>query len=393
MKRYEISWKSLRAAGLCLLAAGAFAACDDPEFVRDAGTLPGTPDGTPVGALYARGGFASDAQDFSIAANADVAVVYRLNIPAAEDVTVTLAVGTQEDVDAYNDANGLTDFTGNLGGFKRYRLLPETNYTLPETMTLTVPKGKTESAPLAIGLIYDKTLLPSRDGFRMKYPWMLPLQVKSIQGEITPVTVDQVFGVGVRPANLPGTSDDMGMEITEWKYPKEEPITFITFADCRIVDPSYAIYYGYQKAEYEYLDFGGWGFYQAKDGSLSNYPLFDVECLRPAFITSDAETKQAMLKPDPDLMYPLTHQGRYLDPVRNRHMKLCVSVETEAKSVVGLCNLDDEARAGLVWQIGDFVKKYNLDGVSLNDAGANYAAADAPAVDKASYTKFLKDLR
>lgn len=395
MKRYEISWKSLRAAGFCLLAAGALAACDSEEFVRDAGTMPASPDGTPVGALYAEGGFVSDAQDFSISENTNASVVYRLNIPAAADVTVTLAVGTQEDVDAYNDAKGLQDNDGNLGGFKRYRLLPGTNYTLPETMTLTVPKGKTESAPLAIGLIYDKTLLPTQMGFRMKYPWMLPLQVKSIQGEIMPVTVDQVFGVGVRPANLPGTTDMMGSEIVEWKYPedKEEPIMFIAFADCRVIDPSYAIYYGYQKAEYEYIDFGGWGFYQAKEGSTSYYPLFDVECLRPAFITYDAETKRAMLKPDPDLMYPLTHQGRYLDPARNRHIKLCVSVETEAKSVVGLCNLDDETRASLVWQISDFVKKYNLDGVSLNDKGANYAAEGAPAVDKASYTKFLKALR
>lgn len=396
MKRNEIIWKSLRAAGFGLLATGAvmLAACDGEEFVRDAGAMPASPDGTPVGALYAQGGFATDVHDYAIGADATAAVVYRLNIPAPEDVTVTLAVGTQEDIDAYNDAKGLKDITGNHGGLKRYRLLPPSNYTLPETMTLTVPAGKTESAPLTIGLIYDKTLLPSQEGFRMKYPWMLPLQVVNVQGEVAPIVTDQVFGVGVRPANMPGVNSMMGAEI-EWKYPEEkkEPISFIAFADCRVVDPSYTIYYGYQTSEYEYVDFGGWGYCQEKEGSASYYPMFDVECLRPAFISYDAEKRQAVLKPDPDLMYPLTHQGRYLDPVRNRHIKLCVSIETQPRSLSGLCNLDDEGRASLVWQISNFVEKYRLDGVSLDDKGANYAAEGAPAVDKASYTKFLKALR
>ena len=393
MKRYEISWKSLRAAGLCLLAAGALAACDSEEFVRDAGTMPASPDGTPVGALYAQGGFVSDAQDFSISENTNAEVVYRLNLPAKEDVTITLAVGTQEDVDAYNDAKGLQDIDGNLGGFKRYRLLPETNYTLPETMTLTVPKGKTESAPLSVGLIYDENLLTSYDKRRMLHPWMLPLQVKSVQGGVLPLIADQVFLVGVRPGNQPDTKD-MNGDPAEWQYPEEKGFgKFITFADCREMDPSYIIYYGCTTMMYEYVDMGGFGWVDVNPEYTKCYTMFDVGCLRPAFIAYNADMQCASLEIDVDLMYPLTHQGRYLDPLRDRHIKVCVSVESKAKSVVGLCNLDDENRALLVWQIANMVEKYGLDGVALNDAGVDYASEKAPAVDKASYTKFLKALR
>ena len=99
------------------------------------------------------------------------------------------------------------------------------------------------------------------------------------------------------------------------------------------------------------------------------------------------------MQTDPDLMYVLTHQERYVNPQRKLRMKICVSIETQAKSPVGLCNLSEESRASLVWQIADFVEKYDLDGVALNDKGANYAAEGAPAVDKSSCTKFLKALR
>lgn len=391
MKRKNELRIRLRAAGFGLLGAAAvlLAGCEGEEFVRDSGEMPLPAGETPIGALYAEGCYDPELQDFAISEDEVVSVVYRLNYPAEEDVTVTLSVGTQEDVDAYNDAKGLEDNMFNLGGCKRYRLLPETNYVLPEAMTLIVPKGQSESEPLSIGVIYDKALLQDMNQLRMNYPWMLPLQVESIQGDILPLIVGQQLGIGIRPGNLPSSSNG------EMKSAEENPRPFtrFVFVDCREVNPSYIIYYGYKESEYEAKKIGSRVLYAEKRETITCYPLFDVQCLRPLFIAQDATMQSAVLQTDPDLMYVLTHQERYVDPQRKLGIKICVSIETQAKSPVGLCNLSEENQASLAWQIANFVTKYDLDGVALNDKGANYTAEDAPAVDKSSYTKFLKTLR
>lgn len=396
MKRYENLINSFRAAGFGLLAAAGtlFTACDGEEFVRDAGDTPAAlTERMPSGALYAQGSSETELQDYSIDDNTTVSVVYRLNFPAEEDVVVTLSIGTQEDADAYNDAKGLQNIDGNLGGFKRYKMLPETNYTQPEALTLTVPKGKTESAPLSFSVVYDKNLLTSFNGDQMLHPWMLPLRIESVQGAIVPLVVDQILHIGIRPADKK-VQTDMFETPTEWLYPEQkEEGRVIAFVDCREVNPTYILNYYYYTSEYKYVDMGGFGWVEEDPETSRYYTMYDVECLQPLFISYDADTETAGLKTDADLMYVLTHQERYMNPQRDCHIKLCVSVETEAKSPVGLCNLDDDARASLVWKIANFVEKYDLDGVALDDAGANYAAAGAPAVDKTSYTRFLKALR
>lgn len=392
MKRKNELRIRLRAAGLSLLGAAAvlLAGCEGEEFVRDGGEMPLPAGDTPTGALYVQGTYNPELTEYALDEERTVPVVYRLDFPAEEDVTVTLSVGTQEDVDAYNDAKGLVDITNQPnGGCDRYKLLPESNYTLPASLTLTVPKGKTESEPLAVEILYDETLLNGRFGMMLQ-PWMLPLRVDRIEGAVAPLVKDQMLGIGIRPADygfyISGEPVEMGMADAK----KNSPFYGIAFADCRVINPQlvlnayYSVFEFYKEKPTDR---------RCKTRNFQYWPFFDVECLRPLFIARDAATQDAALQADPDLMYVLTHQERYVDPQRRQGMKICVSIETQAKSAVGLCNLSAENRASLVWQIADFVKKYGLDGVALNDKGANYAAEGAPAVDKASFTKFLKALR
>ncbi len=392
MKRKNELRIRLRAAGLSLLGAAAvlLAGCEGEEFVRDGGEMPLPAGDTPTGALYVQGTYNPELTEYALDEERTVPVVYRLDFPAEEDVTVTLSVGTQEDVDAYNDAKGLVDITNQPnGGCDRYKLLPESNYALPASLTLTVPKGKTESEPLAVEILYDETLLNGRFGMMLQ-PWMLPLRVDRIEGAVAPLVKDQMLGIGIRPADygfyISGEPVEMGMADAK----KNSPFYGIAFADCRVINPQlvlnayYSVFEFYKEKPTDR---------RCKTRNFQYWPFFDVECLRPLFIARDAATQDAALQADPDLMYVLTHQERYVDPQRRQGMKICVSIETLAKSAVGLCNLSAENRASLVWQIADFVKKYGLDGVALNDKGANYAAEGAPAVDKASFTKFLKALR
>lgn len=392
MKRKNELRIRLRAAGLSLLGAAAvlLAGCEGEEFVRDGGEMPLPAGDTPTGALYVQGTYNPELTEYALDEERTVPVVYRLDFPAEEDVTVTLSVGTQEDVDAYNDAKGLVDITNQPnGGCDRYKLLPESNYALPASLTLTVPKGKTESEPLAVEILYDETLLNGRFGMMLQ-PWMLPLRVDRIEGAVAPLVKDQMLGIGIRPADygfyISGEPVEMGMADAK----KNSPFYGIAFADCRVINPQlvlnayYSVFEFYKEKPTDR---------RCKTRNFQYWPFFDVECLRPLFIARDAATQDAALQADPDLMYVLTHQERYVDPQRRQGMKICVSIETQAKSAVGLCNLSAENRASLVWQIADFVKKYGLDGVALNDKGANYATEGAPAVDKASFTKFLKALR
>ena len=50
----------------------------------------------------------------------------------------------------------------------------------PGSLTLTVPKGRSGSDPLAIEVLYDEALLNGRYGMMLQ-PWMLPLCVDRIE--------------------------------------------------------------------------------------------------------------------------------------------------------------------------------------------------------------------
>ena len=392
MKRNNELRIRLRAAGFGLLGAAAvlFAGCEGEEFVRDGGEMPLPGKDTPAGALYVQGTYDPELTEYALDEDRTVSVVYRLDFPAMEDVTVTLSVGTQEDVDAYNDAKGLGVKTLEPnGGCNRYMLLPESNYELPATLTLTVPQGKTESTPLSIEVLYDETLLNGRFGMMLQ-PWMLPLCVDRIEGAVAPLVTDQMLGIGIRPADIGNYAMKEPVEMGMADAKKDSPFYGIAFADCRVINPQLVLNANYSIFEYYKENPSD---RRCKRRNYQYWPFFDVECLRPLFIAQDAATQGAVLQTDPDLMYVLTHQERYVNPQRKLRMKICVSIETQAKSPVGLCNLSEESRASLVWQIADFVEKYDLDGVALNDKGANYAAEGAPAVDKSSCTKFLKALR
>lgn len=392
MKRKNELRIRLRAAGFGLLGAAAvlLAGCEGEEFVRDGGEMPLPAGDTPTGALYVQGAYDPELTEYALDEDRSVSVVYRLDFPAKEDVTVTLSVGTQEDVDAYNDAKGLEniDYKPN-GGCDRYKLLPESNYVLPAALTLTVPRGRSESEPLVIEVLYDETLLNGLFGMMLQ-PWMLPLCVDRIEGAVAPLVTDQMLGIGIRPADIGNYATMEPVELGMADAKKDSPFYGIAFADCRVINPQLVLNAWYSIFEYYKEDPSD---RRCKRRNYQYWPFFDVECLRPLFIAQNDATQEAVLQTDPDLMYVLTHQERYVNPQRKLRMKICVSIETQAKSPVGLCNLSEENRASLVWQIADFVKRYGLDGVALNDKGANYSAEGAPAVDKSSYTKFLKALR
>ncbi len=201
----------MKYALMCAMVLALLACKKDPVNPPEP---PGPDDTTPPkGALWAVGSDDNAAPLFAIDKDTNIELVFRLDKAATEDITVTLSLGGQADVDAYNTAKGLEDGNPDLLQLykwtERYRLLPATNYTLPGALTLTVAKGAQESGKLAIPVMYNDALLPteditSEDGIgiievtNIKCPFMLPVKVANIAGTVTPTIPDQSIALGVR---------------------------------------------------------------------------------------------------------------------------------------------------------------------------------------------------
>lgn len=154
----------------------------------------------------------------------------------------------------------------------------------PGSLTLTVPKGRSGSDPLAIEVLYDETLLNGRYGMMLQ-PWMLPLCVDRIEGAVAPLVTDQMLGTGIRPSDIGNYATKEPVELGMADAKKDSPFYGIAFADCRMINPQ--------------LVLNAW------------YSIFEYY-------------KE--------------------DPQRKLGIKVCVSVETAPKSRAGLCNLAEETR-------------------------------------------------
>lgn len=154
----------------------------------------------------------------------------------------------------------------------------------PGSLTLTVPKGRSGSDPLAIEVLYDETLLNGRYGMMLQ-PWMLPLCVDRIEGAVAPLVTDQMLGIGIRPSDIGNYATKEPVELGMADAKKDSPFYGIAFADCRMINPQ--------------LVLNAW------------YSIFEYY-------------KE--------------------DPQRKLGIKVCVSVETAPKSRAGLCNLAEETR-------------------------------------------------
>lgn len=122
------------------------------------------------------------------------------------------------------------------------------------------------------------------------------------------------------------------------------------------------------------------------------YELLDGVTLIGGSVGYDAESKMPELKLDGNLFHVLRGADKYLKPLQDAGMEVMMEI-TGAGMGIGFCNLDDAQRAELVEQIRKTVVRYGLDGVNLDDETSGYGREGMPAVDPASYAKFIRDLR
>ena len=128
------------------------------------------------------------------------------------------------------------------------------------------------------------------------------------------------------------------------------------------------------------------------DFIIKYYELIDGVTLIGGSVGYDAESKMPELKLDGNLFHVLRGADKYLKPLQDAGMEVMMEI-TGGGMGVGFCNLDDAQRASLVEQVRKTVVRYGLDGVNLDDEMSGYGREGMPAIDPASYAKFIRDLR
>lgn len=119
-------------------------------------------------------------------------------------------------------------------------------------------------------------------------------------------------------------------------------------------------------------------------------PVVDIVNVRTAMLKN--EQGRAMLRYTTDMEYVLKHNEKYIQPMRQGGMKVCLTIKGGATGL-GFCNLTDEQVADFAAQVKVAIDIYGLDGVNLWDEGSDYGKAGMPSMNDVSYAKLIKMLK
>lgn len=279
-------------------------------------------------------------------------VVYRLNQPAAQAVSVSVAPDLSL-VGTYNDAN-LTSL----------QPLPVANVSVGNG-TLTVAAGKSESEPLEITFSADG-LAPGS----YLLPLALQTDAETAEGQVL------YYGITVRAfdENIYQDGDN------SWEIPLDTEWTTVFYVNTSEVQAHYADYVAWEKMDMMTFEI----VYQA---SLGN-----IIVLRIAQVDYDTTSQRVLFAPTSDLLYTLEHSDKYIAQMKDKGRKICVCIEGAGKGI-GFCNMTDAQIADFVTQVKVFVETYDLDGVNLWDRGTGYGKEGMPAMNTTSYPKLIKAMR
>lgn len=163
----------------------------------------------------------------------------------------------------------------------------------------------------------------------------------------------------------------------------EKPYTVVAYIDTEMMNPLIADQY---TAKLQYLK-------SRRDRTtiFENVPVFDIVNLRKAMLKYDESSHRAILKYTSDMEHVLKNNAQYIQPLRLKGIKVCLSIEGGGTGL-GFANMTDAQISDFVAQVKVAVKMYQLDGVHLRDEGAGYDKTGAPTLDETSYPKLIKAL-
>lgn len=161
-----------------------------------------------------------------------------------------------------------------------------------------------------------------------------------------------------------------------------KPCVIIGYVDTEVVNPLMAGQFGLKLTS---TDMTTW-----ETSLICNSPMLDITNVRTAFL-KEAQGR-AILTYTPDMLYVLKNNKRYLKPMQQKGMKICLTIKG-GDTGLGFANMSDEQITDFAAQVRTAVSVYQLDGINLWDEGAGYGKEGTPSVDDTSYAKLIKALK
>lgn len=119
-------------------------------------------------------------------------------------------------------------------------------------------------------------------------------------------------------------------------------------------------------------------------------PTIDITNVRTAFLTQ--VQGRAILTYTLDMEHVLKNNSRYIQPMRQTGMKVCLVIKGGGTGL-GFANLSDNQIADFVAQVKSAITTFGLDGINLWDEGAGYDKEGAAPINTTSYAKLIKALK
>lgn len=128
-----------------------------------------------------------------------------------------------------------------------------------------------------------------------------------------------------------------------------------------------------------YIEVNGFNPLNAGEWTLatSGKQFFDIVNIFAANIKFDDKTGRVYLSLNKNVQGLLDNRDRYVKPLQDKGMKVCLTVLPDHDGV-GFANLTDEDIRSFAAEIKSVVTAYGLDGVDFDDEYAEYSSHDLP---------------
>ena len=113
----------------------------------------------------------------------------------------------------------------------------------------------------------------------------------------------------------------------------------------------------------------------------SGKQLIDIVHLFAANINFNKETGRVYVKLNKNLQYILNHRDKYIKPLQDKGMKVCLSILGDHDGS-GVANLSDEDARCFAAELKAIVDAYGLDGVDFDDEWSEYDKYPLPGFPK-----------
>lgn len=113
----------------------------------------------------------------------------------------------------------------------------------------------------------------------------------------------------------------------------------------------------------------------------SGKQLIDIVHLFAANINFNKETGRVYVKLNKNLQYILNHRDKYIKPLQDKGMKVCLSILGDHDGS-GVANLSDEDARYFAAELKAIVDAYGLDGVDFDDEWSEYNKYPLPGFPK-----------